>query len=71
MAQWAKDLTAAAWVAAESKVQTLPREPWVKGSGIATAVAWITASAWIQPLARELPYAGDVAMKKKSFCISL
>ena len=45
---WVKNLTAAAWIAAEV---------WVEGSGIATAAVQVTAVARIQSLAGELPYA--------------
>ena len=40
---------------------------WVKGSGdeAASAVAKVAAAFWIQSLAQELPYAVDVAIKKR------
>ena len=35
------------------------------GPGIAVAVAWASGAFPIQPLAWDLPYAADVAIKKK------
>ena len=58
MAQWVKNPTAAAWVAAEVQVWFLALQ-WAKGSSVATAVAWI------QSLAQKFPYAVDAAMKLK------
>ena len=49
------NLTAAAWVAAEARAQSLAWHRGVKGSGVAAAVIQI------QSLAQELPYAVGVA----------
>ena len=58
--QWVKNLTAAAWVDAETWVQSLPCPlQWVKGSGVAPAVAQI------QSLAQEFPYAVGMVIKTK------
>ena len=62
LAQWVKDLTAAAGVVAEVWVQFLVQ--WVKRSGLATA-AVVAAAAWRQSLAWELPYVAGAAIGKK------
>ena len=59
MAQWDKNLTVVAQVASEAWVQSLALVQWVKESSITTAVAQI------QSLTQELPYAADMAIKKK------
>ena len=62
MAQWLKNPTSAAWVAAEARVQSSPMQ-WVKGFSAATA-AQLAAVSLIQSLARELPCAAGAAIKK-------
>ena len=39
MVQWVKNLTTAAWVAAEARVQISGPAQWVKESGLATVAA--------------------------------
>ena len=56
MAQWIKNLTAAAQDAVESQVQSLA---WHRSCGIATA------TVQIQSLAHKLPYAAGVPTKNK------
>ena len=34
-------------------------------SGVAMAVTWAAAAVLIRPLAQEIPYAADVAIKRK------
>ena len=58
VAQWVKNLMAAAQVAAEAQVQSPAWGSGCQGSGVATA------AAWIQSLARELPYGTGAAIKK-------
>ena len=57
MVQWFKNLNAAARVTVEVWVRSPSPAQWVK--------AQVAAVAQIQSMARELPYAGDVAIKKK------
>ena len=59
MAQWVKNLTATAQVAAEVQVCFLAWHSWLKDS-------LITAVAQIQILAQELLYALGAAIKKNS-----
>ena len=63
VAQWVKNLTAVAWVAAEAAGSIPGPAQWVKRSGIDVAVAQATAEARAQSLARELPYASGMAIK--------
>ena len=56
VAQWVKNLTAMAQVAAEAQVQFPSLAQWVKGSSIASSVAQI------QSLALKLPYTADAAV---------
>ena len=65
MAQWFKNLTAAAQVPGEAWVPSLAWHSGLKGSGMAEAMAQIITLAWIHSQAQELPYAMDVATKKK------
>ena len=60
MAQWVKNMTVAAWVAAE-----IGPAQWVKGSGVAVAVVQVVAGAWNQSLAWELLYVVGMAEKQK------
>ena len=63
MAQWVKDLTAVAQVAAEAQVCSPAQRSGLKGSAVAAASAQVAAVAWIQSLAQKLPYAASVAVK--------
>ena len=65
MAQWVKNATAAAQVAAETQVQSLA---WRSGLGcsISIAVAKVVAVAQIPSLAWELLYAVGAAIKNKT-----
>ena len=59
MAQWVKNLTAAAWVTCRGAALISHPAQWGKGSGVATAAAHLQSLTW------ELPYAMGVAMKLK------
>ena len=63
MAQWVKNLTAAAWVAVEVQVRPQAWQSGLKDLALPEALAWVAAVAWMQSLAQELPYAVGVAIK--------
>ena len=66
MVQWVKNPTAAAWVTAEVRVQSLGWRSRLKDPALLRAVAWAADVACIQSLAWELPYAAGVALKTKT-----
>ena len=69
MAQWVKNLTATAQVAAQ--VWSGSRAPHRGLKGVAAAAAQLAGAARIQSLAQELPYATGVATKLggKKICV--
>ena len=64
MAQWAMDLTAAAQVTVEVRVQSLAQHSGLKDLSLPQLLhTWVAAVAWIQSLGQELPYTNGAVMK--------
>ena len=63
VAQWVKDATEEAWVAAEVQVWSWPCVSY--RSRVATAMMQVTAAAWIQSLAQEILSAARCSNLKK------
>ena len=66
MAQWVKNPTEAAQVAAEMQVQSLAQCNGLKALALPQLQHRLAVMAQIQSLAWELPYAMVVAIKKKA-----
>ena len=66
MAQWVKNLTAAARVSVEVWVPSPNPAQWAEGPGFATAVGQVAAVAPVQSLAQELPCSAGASVKRKN-----
>ena len=66
VAQWVKNLTAAARVSVEVRVPSPDPAQWVKGCSFATALGQMVTVAPIQSLAQELLYTAGASIKRKN-----